>query len=68
MFEVLTNLSLTVSLILNNWALVNSNGHVGTLPPFYGTSTYQTLGCHTQNMLEKIAIQVYNYSLYVWMV
>ena len=32
---------------------VNSNGRVGTLPPFYGTFTQHYLGCHdTQNVLH----------------
>ena len=32
----------------------NSNGHVGTLPPFYGIFNQPTLGCYdTQNALHK---------------
>ena len=38
---------------------VNSNGHVGTLPPFNGTYIPRTLGSHdTQNVLQQMTTQV----------
>ena len=42
---------------------VNSNGHVGMLPPFYGTfPTFMTLGCYdTHNALHNMCVNNYNH-------